>query len=350
VTLPSRGSFSLVTHFWSCEVHAIMALGESAMVTMRAWVSLGTKGWESMTITRADHSNIPQVPLAGLDRKPEGSVVDVCGVRFGGREIIVIAGPCAVENRAQIHDTAKAVKRSGALMLRGGAYKPRTAPYSFQGLQQEGLELLAAVRQETGLPIVTEVMDTRKVETVCRYADVLQIGTRNMQNFELLREVGNTNKPVLLKRGMSATIDEFLYAAEYILDQGNQDVILCERGIRTFESATRNTLDLNAVPLLKRLTHLPVVVDPSHGTGHWWMVPAMAKGAVAVGADGLLVEVHRCPGDALSDGYQSLRPDRFDMMMRDLRPIALAVGRDFAAPRPGSAATKAGKTAAFAAA
>jgi len=285
-----------------------------------------------MTVTRLRIGNdpgFPQAHLAGLDRKPEGSVVEVGGVRFGSREVVVIAGPCAVESREQIAETARAVKRSGALMLRGGAFKPRTAPYSFQGLKEEGLELLASVREETGLPIVTEVMDTRKVETVCRYADVLQIGTRNMQNFELLKEVGTARKPVLLKRGMNSTIEELLYAAEYILDQGNEDVILCERGIRTFEPATRNTLDLNAVPLLKRLTHLPVVVDPSHGTGHWWMVPAMAKGAVAVGADGLLVEVHRCPGDALSDGCQSLRPDRFDTMMRDLRPVALAVGRDF---------------------
>ena len=283
----------------------------------------------AMNLGETDHSP-PQALLADRDWRPEGTVVDVCGVKFGGREVVVIAGPCAVESREQISETAKAVKKSGARLLRGGAFKPRTAPYSFQGLKQEGLELLAEARQETGLPVVTEVMDTRQVESVCRYADVMQIGTRNMQNYELLKEVGVATKPVLLKRGMSATIKELLYAAEYILKQGNQDVILCERGIRTFETATRNTLDLNAVPMLKSLTHLPVVVDPSHGTGHWWMVPAMAKGAVAVGADGLLIEVHRCPGDALSDGSQSLRPDRFDKMMQDLQGIALAVGREVA--------------------
>jgi len=284
----------------------------------------------------------PLTLLADRTEIPEGTVVDVCGIEIGGREIVVMAGPCAVESRAQLFETARAVKSSGARMLRGGAFKPRTAPYSFQGLKEEGLELLAWVRQETGLPVVTEVMDTRQVEAVCNHADVMQIGTRNMQNFELLKEVGAATKPVLLKRGMSATIKELLYAAEYILQQGNEAVILCERGIRTFETATRNTLDLSAVPMLKRLTHLPVVVDPSHGTGHWWMVPPMAKGAVAVGADGLLVEVHRCPGDALSDGAQSLRPDRFDMMMQELKGVALAVGREIGHPRRATRLTAVG--------
>jgi len=281
-------------------------------------------------IREADHSATTPVPLADRGKKPEGTVVDISGVKIGGREVVVMAGPCAVESRVQTLETAMAVKKGGARILRGGAFKPRTAPYSFQGLKEEGLEILAWVRQETGLPVVTEVMDTRQVEAVCKHADVLQVGTRNMHNYALLEEVGAAAKPVLLKRGMSATIEELLYAAEYILKQGNQEVILCERGIRTFESATRNTLDLSAVPLLKRLTHLPVVVDPSHGTGKWWMVPAMSKAAVAVGADGLLIEVHWCPEDALCDGDQSLRPDRFDMMMKELRPVALAVGREIA--------------------
>ena len=281
-------------------------------------------------IRETDLSAPTPVPLADRGKKPEGTVVDISGVKIGGREVVVMAGPCAVESRAQTLETAMAVKQGGARILRGGAFKPRTAPYSFQGLKEEGLEILAWVRQETGLPVVTEVMDTRQVEAVCKHADILQVGTRNMHNYALLEEVGAAAKPVLLKRGMSATIEELLYAAEYILKQGNQEVILCERGIRTFESATRNTLDLSAVPLLKRLTHLPVVVDPSHGTGKWWMVPAMAKAAVAVGADGLLIEVHWCPEEALCDGGQSLRPDRFDMMMKELRPVALAVGREIA--------------------
>jgi 3-deoxy-7-phosphoheptulonate synthase len=263
-------------------------------------------------------------------------VVNIGGVSIGGSEVVVIAGPCAVENRDQILHTALAVRDEGARVLRGGAFKPRTAPYSFRGLQQEGLELLAWVRQETGMPIVTEVMDTRQVEQVSEHADALQIGSRNMHNYALLDEVGLSKKPVLLKRGMSATIQELVFSAEYILTQGNENVILCERGIRTFESATRNTLDLSAVPMLKKLTHLPVVVDPSHAAGHWWMVPSLAKAAVAVGADGLLVEVHNDPADALSDGEQSLRPDNFQTMMAEIRAVASAIGREIAAVRAGA--------------
>jgi 3-deoxy-7-phosphoheptulonate synthase len=264
--------------------------------------------------------------------KPEGTVVDVRGVAVGGPTIVVMAGPCAVESADQLLETARAVQASGATILRGGAFKPRTSPYSFQGLKEEGLELLKWVSYETGLPIVTEVMDTRRVEQVCAYSDMLQVGSRHMHSYPLLEEVGRTNKPVLLKRGMSATLDEFLFAAEYVLKAGNEQVVLCERGIRTFEQSTRNTLDLNAVPVLKRLTHLPVIVDPSHGTGHWWMVPWMSRGAVAVGADGLLVEVHREPDEALSDGDQSLRPERFDAMMREVRAVAEAIGRTVAQP------------------
>lgn len=267
-------------------------------------------------------------PLVDREARPSGTIVEVAGVPIGGRAVVVMAGPCAVESREQLLATATAVRRSGAAILRGGAFKPRTSPYSFQGLKEEGLELLAWVKCQTGLPVVTEVMDTRKVEEVSRHADMLQVGSRHMHSYPLLEEVGKSGMPVLLKRGMSATLDEFLFAAEYVLKQGNEQVVLCERGIRTFEQSTRNTLDLNAVPMLKRRTHLPVIVDPSHGTGHWWMVPYLSRAAVAVGADGLLVEVHPDPENALSDGPQSLTPERFDTMMRELRPVATAVGRD----------------------
>ena len=264
--------------------------------------------------------------------RPTDTVVNVRGVAVGGPAVVVIAGPCAVESYEQLLVTARSVQASGASILRGGAFKPRTSPYSFQGLKEEGLELLKLVSRETGLPVVTEVMDTRKVESVCEYSDMLQIGSRHMHSYPLLEEVGHTAKPVLLKRGMSATLDEFLFAAEYVLKAGNEQVVLCERGIRTFEQSTRNTLDLNAVPVLKRLTHLPVIVDPSHGTGHWWMVPWMSRAAVAVGADGLLVEVHPDPDDALSDGAQSLKPERFAAMMQEVRAVAQAVGRTVAEP------------------
>jgi 3-deoxy-7-phosphoheptulonate synthase len=264
--------------------------------------------------------------------KPEGTVVDVRGVEVGGPTVVVMAGPCAVESREQLLATARAVQASGASILRGGAFKPRTSPYSFQGLKDEGLEILKWVSCETGMPIVTEVMETRKIEQVCGYSDMLQVGSRHMHSYPLLEEVGRTDKPVLLKRGWCATLDEFLFAAEYVLNQGNERVVLCERGIRTFEPSTRNTLDLNAVPVLKRLTHLPVVVDPSHGTGHWWMVPELSRAAVAVGADGLLVEVHSEPDQALSDGPQSLRPERFDAMMCEVRAVAQAIGRTVAQP------------------
>ena len=261
-------------------------------------------------------------------KKPDDTIVNIEGVEIGGPEIVVIAGPCAVESQEQLFDTAKSVRKGGARILRGGAFKPRSSPYSFQGMGEEGLKLLSAIRKETGLPVVTEVMDTRQVELVASYADMIQIGSRNMQNYPLLKEVGLCKKPVLLKRGMMATIEEFLLAAEYILNQGNEQVILCERGIRTFETSTRNTLDLSAVPMLKRLSHLPVIVDPSHGTGLRWMVPSMAKAAVAVGADGLIMEVHYKPDEALCDGQQSLSLDEFAQLMTDLRKIATAVGRE----------------------
>lgn len=272
--------------------------------------------------------------LACREAKPKGTVFDIQGVKIGGSNLIMMAGPCAVESQEQLLATATAVKKSGARILRGGAFKPRTSPYSFRGLKEKGLKHLAWVRQKTGLLVVTEVMDARHVGIVSEVADILQIGSRNMQNFTLLDEVGLSRKPVLLKRGMSATLEELLFATEYIMSQGNHQVILCERGIRTFETSTRNTLDLNAVPMLKWLSHLPVIVDPSHGTGHWWMVTSMAKAAIAAGADGLLVEVHCRPEDALSDGPQSLRPETFDMMMQDLRKVAKAVGRQMATFHP----------------
>ncbi|MDI3297794.1 MAG: 3-deoxy-7-phosphoheptulonate synthase [Bacillota bacterium] len=282
--------------------------------------------------------------LASRAFRPEGSRVWAGPVEVGGPGIVVMAGPCSVESREQLLEAAQAVREAGAAVLRGGAFKPRTSPYSFQGLGAEGLRLLAEARQRTGLPVVTEVMAPQEVELVAEYADVLQVGTRNMQNFSLLKELGRAGKPVLLKRGMSATVEEWLLAAEYVLSHGNPDVILCERGIRTFEHATRNTLDLSAVPLVKRLSHLPVVVDPSHATGLWELVTPMALAAVAAGADGLLVEVHPDPSQALSDGRQSLRPDRLARLVEQADAVAQAVGRwilrpeHVAAPRRAAAA------------
>ncbi|HLG51452.1 MAG TPA: 3-deoxy-7-phosphoheptulonate synthase [Chloroflexota bacterium] len=265
--------------------------------------------------------------LASRDFKPENTIVTVDGVRIGGDEIVVIAGPCAVESREQIFEVAAAVKEAGAKMLRGGAFKPRTSPYTFQGLGVPALELLAEVRETFGLPVVSEVMAAADIETMRAHVDMLQIGARNMQNYSLLQDVGKAAMPVLLKRGMMCTIHEWLMSAEYILSNRNYDVVLCERGIRTFETATRNTLDINAVPVAKQLTHLPVIVDPSHATGKANLVAAAAKAAIAAGADGLIIEVHPNPDRALSDGAQSLRPEAFAKLMTELRQIARAVGR-----------------------
>ncbi len=265
--------------------------------------------------------------LASRDFKTEPTVVEVNGVALGGGRLAVIAGPCSVEGREMLLDTAQKVKEAGATLLRGGAFKPRTSPYSFQGLGEEGLKYLAEVREITGLPVVTELMDSRDAEVVMKYADMVQIGARNMQNFRLLKEVGIHRKPVLLKRGMSSTIKELLMSAEYIMSEGNYNIVLCERGIRTFEEYTRNTLDLSAVPSLKQLSHLPVIVDPSHGTGKWDLVSPLALGAVAVGADGIMVEVHPHPEVALSDGPQALMPDRFHALMDQIRALAPIVGR-----------------------
>jgi 3-deoxy-7-phosphoheptulonate synthase len=265
--------------------------------------------------------------LASREVRPEGSRISVDGVEIGGKRLAVIAGPCAVESAEQVNAAAEAVKRAGAHLLRGGAYKPRTSPYAFQGMEDEGLILLEQAGRKVGLPVVTEIMDPHDIDLVAKHADMLQVGARNAQNFSLLRRLGKIRKPILLKRGMSTKIEEFLMAAEYILSEGNPNVVLCERGIRTFETATRNTLDLNAVPLLKAQSHLPVIVDPSHGTGIWSLVKPMALAAVAAGADGLIIEVHPSPENARSDGPQQLRPSTFADLMTALRPVAEAVGR-----------------------
>ncbi len=269
-------------------------------------------------------------PYKKANRKfhPDPTIVKVGDTEVGGKQITLIAGPCSVESEAQIVSVAKAVKNSGATMLRGGAFKPRTSPYSFQGLKYEGLELLKEARAETGLPIVTELMSPYDIDRFVKDVDVIQIGARNMQNFELLKELGKIDKPILLKRGLSATIEEWLMSAEYILSGGNPNVILCERGIRTFETYTRNTLDLSAIVAVKKVSHLPIIVDPSHATGKAWMVPALARAAIAVGADGLIIEVHNDPEHALCDGSQSIRPEQFDEVVRDLRTIAPVVGRE----------------------
>ncbi len=270
--------------------------------------------------------------LASRTTHPEGTVIDVGGVRFGGDEVVVMAGPCSVESRDQIIETAIAVKEAGASVLRGGAFKPRTSPYSFQGLGEEGLKYLAEAKEITGLPVISEVMTIEAIDLVAEYVDILQIGARNMQNYGLLQAVGKTNRPVMLKRGISGEIQELLMCAEYILSNGNMQVMLCERGIRTYETATRNTFDLNAIPVLKRASHLPVVADPAHGTGDWELVPPMSLAAVAAGADALILEVHPDPEAAMSDGDQSLKPARFADLMCGLHRVAEAVGRSIASP------------------
>jgi 3-deoxy-7-phosphoheptulonate synthase len=265
--------------------------------------------------------------LASREFHPDDTVVDVKGKKLGGGHFAAIAGPCAVESRDVLFEIAKLVKAAGASMLRGGAFKPRTSPYSFQGLGEEGLKYLREVGDELDMPVATEVMDTRHVPLVEKYGDVMQIGARNMQNFALLSEVGRTRKPVMLKRGMSATVQELLMSAEYVLSQGNSQVILCERGIKTFETSVRNTMDLSAVPNVKGLSHLPIIVDPSHGTGRYDLVAPMCKAAIAAGADGIMVEVHSCPEKALCDGAQSLLPERFRRMMVELKGIASVLGK-----------------------
>lgn len=268
--------------------------------------------------------------LVGRDFKQEDTVLNIGGTLIGGEHFVVMAGPCAVESREQLLTTAELVKKAGAHFLRGGAYKPRTSPYAFQGLEEKGLEILAEAREKTGLKIITEVVDIPSAYTACDYVDMLQIGARNMQNFQLLKTVGKMDKPVMLKRGLSATINEWLNAAEYIMSEGNYNVVLCERGIRTFEEYTRNTLDLSAVAAVKNISHLPVIVDPSHGTGKWKLVGPMSRAAVAVGADGIMVEVHHNPVEALSDGKQSLTPENFEVVMGEIAKIAQVMGKKLA--------------------
>jgi len=267
--------------------------------------------------------------LASKTFKPDPSIVDVCGVKIGGKELTIMAGPCAVESYEQIMEAARAIKKSGAQFLRGGAFKPRTSPYSFQGLEEEGLKLLKEAKDETGLLIISEVTSEKAVEIADKYVDMFQVGARNVQNFQLLREIGRSGKPVLYKRGPSTTIDEWLNAAEYIMSEGNYNVVLCERGIRTFETATRNTLDLSAVPVIKNSSHLPIIVDPSHAAGKSQYVPALSKAAIASGADGLIIEVHPNPLCALSDAAQQLTPQCFDELCNDISKIAEILGREF---------------------
>ena len=293
----------------------------------------GNRGTEDRPVFESMPGVLEVIPvthaykLVSREVKPEDSVVKVGGVPVGGGAFTLVAGPCAVESEEQLLTVARAVKAKGAHLLRGGAYKPRTSPYSFQGLGEQGLQLLARAREETGLPVVTEAIDAESVDLVERYADAIQIGARNMQNFSLLKRAGRAKKPVLLKRGMSATLEEFLMSAEYILAEGNYDVVLCERGVRTFSDFSRNTLDLAVVPAVKSLSHLPIMVDPSHGTGRRDKVAPLSRAAIAVGADGLLIEVHHDPNRALSDGPQSITPDMFAELMQDLRQIAPVIGR-----------------------
>ena len=323
------------------EIQELIAWLESFGLQVRTWVgakytligligdtaSLDGRLIESMPIV--EKITRIQEPYKNATRQlhPESSVINVGGVKIGGGHFAIMAGPCSVESREQVIEIAKRVSQSGAAILRGGAFKPRSSPYSFQGMGADGLELLLEAKRATGLPIVSEVMDVSQLP-LFEDVDMLQIGARNMQNFTLLKAVGKLRKPVLLKRGLCATYEEWLMAAEYIMSEGNENVILCERGIRTFETYTRNTLDVSAIPAVKRLSHLPVVVDPSHAAGLWWMVEPLAKAAVAVGADGLLIEVHNNPEAALCDGAQSLRPERFARLMGELKGIARIVGRD----------------------
>ncbi len=312
---------------WGCQAHISQGEERTIIGVIGNGRPLDRGPLERMSGVERTVPILRPFKLASRDFHPRNTVIELNGVSIGGELLTVMAGPCAVEGRDQLLETAYAVKEAGAKVLRGGAFKPRTSPYSFQGLAEKGLELLAEAREETGLLIVTEVMEPDLVPLVSAYADILQIGARSMQNYALLHAVGEAQKPVLLKRGMMSTIEELLMSAEYVLSHGNNRVILCERGIRTFEPYTRNTLDVSALPLLKQLSHLPVIADPSHGTGKWELVEPVTRAVVAAGADGLMVEVHPRPEEALSDGAQSLKPERFATLMKNLGPIAEAVGR-----------------------
>ena len=316
-------SYGLQAHISVGEERTIIgAIGESRQVYRDQFLLLSGVD-RVMPISRP-------FKLASREFRPENSVFALDGIQIGGPGVVIIAGPCSVESRAQLLETAQAVREAGAHALRGGVYKPRTSPYAFQGMGEEGLEFLAESRELTGMPVISEVMREEQIPLMTRYVDVLQVGARNMQNYALLHAVGESMHPTLLKRGMMATVEELLMAAEYVLSHGNKNVVLCERGIRTFEASTRNTTDINAIPVLKELTHLPVILDPSHSTGNWSYVTSIARAAIAAGADGLIIEVHPHPEEALSDGGQSLKPERFAELVGQVKRIAEAVGRDIA--------------------
>jgi 3-deoxy-7-phosphoheptulonate synthase len=325
------GQVETALRAWGYEIHPIYGVERTVIAAVGAPTEdEGLVVEQIEALPGVDRAVLILKPYRFVSReyKPEKSVVTVGDVVIGGRGFVMMAGPCTVESEEQLMETARAVKDAGATVLRGGAYKPSTSPYAFQGMGEDGLKLLAQARAETGLPIITEVMHIRNVDMVCKYADILQIGTRNMQNYDLLIEVGKLKKPVCLKRGMSAKIEEWLQAAEYVVKGGNEAIMLCERGVRTFETYTRNTLDLSAVLAVRELSHLPVIIDPSQGTGRSSMVPAMSRAAIAVGADGLLVEVHPNPEKALKDGAQSVTIPTFRSMMIELKKVAAAVDRD----------------------
>jgi len=311
------------------EAHCLQSYGKTVITAIGHSDNNDAGLYERMPGVEKVISIVTPFKLVSRKFRQENTVVTVGSAVFGSNAIAVIAGPCAIESYEQLLESAVAVKQAGACMLRGGAYKPRTSQYSFQGLEKEGLKILKTVSQEVGLPVISEVTDPRHVELMSDYVDMLQIGTRNMQNFALLKEVAISAKPILLKRGISSTMEEWLMAAEYIMAGGNENIVLCERGIRTFETYTRNTLDLNAVPMVKYLSHLPIIVDPSHGTGNWRLVSPMSKASLGAGADGLIIEVHPCPEEAVSDGQQSLTPGNFNQLMAELQPVAIAVGRSF---------------------
>lgn len=310
------------------DIHTVRGAGVTIIGCIGDTTTVDPKQFEvDYSVDKVMHVQEPY-KLANRAFHPENTVVDVDGVKVGGGHLAMIAGPCSVESYEQVLEIAKAAKASGANMLRGGAFKPRTSPYSFQGMGMKGLDILCKVKEETGLPIVTELMSEEYIDVFDEKVDLIQIGARNMQNFELLKKLGRTKKPILLKRGLNATYEEWIMSAEYIMASGNENVILCERGIRTFESFTRNTLDLQCIPVLQEKTHLPIVIDPSHAGGKWWLVNPMAKAAIAAGADGLMIEVHNDPENALCDGAQSLRPEKYDALIKQVREIAKVIGKE----------------------
>lgn len=310
------------------DIHTVRGAGVTIIGCIGDTTTVDPKQFEvDYSVDKVMHVQEPY-KLANRAFHPENTVIDVDGVKVGGGHLAMIAGPCSVESYEQVLEIAKAAKASGANMLRGGAFKPRTSPYSFQGMGMKGLDILCKVKEETGLPIVTELMSEEYIDVFDEKVDLIQIGARNMQNFELLKKLGRTKKPILLKRGLNATYEEWIMSAEYIMASGNENVILCERGIRTFESFTRNTLDLQCIPVLQEKTHLPIVIDPSHAGGKWWLVNPMAKAAIAAGADGLMIEVHNDPENALCDGAQSLRPEKYDALIKQVREIAKVIGKE----------------------